>query len=49
MAQALSTITPEEKQSDAWHTLEIPEAIARLHSDADNGLSSAVAKQSCLR
>lgn len=45
MAQALSTITPEEKQSDVWHTLEIPEAIARLHSDADNGLSSAVAEQ----
>ncbi|HYX14915.1 MAG TPA: cation-transporting P-type ATPase, partial [Nostoc sp.] len=45
MVQAASPIASQEKQFTVWHTLENSEAIARLHSDAENGLSSAVAKQ----
>ena len=44
MVQAASLIAPQEKQSTVWHTLEISETIAHLDSDAENGLSSAVAK-----
>ncbi|MBD2563429.1 MULTISPECIES: cation-translocating P-type ATPase [Nostoc] len=44
MVQAASPIAPQEKQFTVWHTLEISETIAHLHSDAENGLSSVVAK-----
>ncbi|MCC5629617.1 HAD-IC family P-type ATPase [Nostoc sphaeroides CHAB 2801] len=44
MVQAESPIASQEKQFTVWHTLEISETIARLDSDAENGLSSAVAK-----
>lgn len=44
MAQAVSTIAPEDKQL-IWHSLDISQAIARLQSDAETGLSSATAKQ----
>ncbi|MCC5637114.1 hypothetical protein LC593_14865 [Nostoc sp. CHAB 5844] len=45
MAQAVSPIAPQEQQPNVWHILEISEAIARLRTDAEYGLSSAVAKR----
>lgn len=45
MVQAVSTVaTPEERQPTIWHSLEIREAIARLQTDAEAGLSSNKAK-----
>ncbi|MBW4565753.1 MAG: HAD-IC family P-type ATPase [Mojavia pulchra JT2-VF2] len=44
MAPAVSTIAPEDKQLTVWHGLNISDAIARLQSDAEYGLSNATAK-----
>ncbi|ABA23171.1 ATPase, E1-E2 type [Trichormus variabilis ATCC 29413] len=40
MVQAVATVAPGEKQPTVWHSLEISEAIARLQTDAEIGLSS---------
>ncbi|HEY9802975.1 MAG TPA: HAD-IC family P-type ATPase [Leptolyngbyaceae cyanobacterium] len=40
MVKAVAKVAPEEKQPTIWHALEIDEAIARLHTDAETGLSS---------
>ncbi|MBD2504936.1 cation-translocating P-type ATPase [Anabaena azotica] len=40
MVKAVATVAPGEKQPTIWHALEIDEAIARLHTDAETGLSS---------
>ncbi|MBD2213686.1 HAD-IC family P-type ATPase [Nostoc linckia FACHB-104] len=45
MAPAVSTIAPEDKQLTVWHGLDISEAIARLQSDAEYGLSKATAQR----
>jgi Ca2+-transporting ATPase len=45
MAPAVSTIAPEDKQLTVWHGLDIPDAIARLQSDVEYGLSNATAQR----
>ncbi|BAY27607.1 ATPase, E1-E2 type [Calothrix sp. NIES-2100] len=46
MLQAVSTVAePGDRQPDVWHSLEIGEAIARLNTNQDTGLSSTRATQ----
>ncbi|MBN3909254.1 MAG: HAD-IC family P-type ATPase [Nostoc sp. NMS1] len=45
MAKAVSTIAPEVQQPIVWHSLDTLEAIARLKTDAQAGLSSDTAKR----
>jgi cation-transporting P-type ATPase F len=44
MTQAASTIASGDNKPTFWHTLATFEAIAKLKSDAEQGLSSATAK-----
>ncbi|MBD2255081.1 HAD-IC family P-type ATPase [Nostoc parmelioides] len=44
MVQAVATVAPGEKQPTVWHSLEISEAIARLQTDAEIGLSRTQAQ-----
>ncbi|BAZ41819.1 ATPase, E1-E2 type [Calothrix sp. NIES-4101] len=44
MVQAVATVAPGEKQPTVWHSLEISEAIARLQTDAEIGLSDTQAQ-----
>jgi cation-transporting P-type ATPase F len=43
MVQAVSTIAQRDQQPTVWHSLEIPQAIARLKTDTETGLSDATA------
>ncbi|MBD2450203.1 HAD-IC family P-type ATPase [Nostoc sp. FACHB-152] len=46
MLQAVSTVAaPGDKQPEFWHSLEIGEAIARLKTDPETGISSIRATQ----
>lgn len=44
MIQAVPTIAQKDEQPTVWHSLEISEAIARLQSHTETGLSSDRAK-----
>jgi Ca2+-transporting ATPase len=43
MVEAVSTIAQRDEQPTVWHSLEISQAIARLKTDPDTGLSDATA------
>jgi cation-transporting ATPase F len=43
MVQAGSTIAHRDEQAIVWHSLDISQAIARLKTDTDTGLSNATA------
>ncbi|BCL36173.1 cation-translocating P-type ATPase [Nostoc sp. MS1] len=45
MVQTVASFTPGEKQPTIWHVLEIDEAIARLNTNAQTGLTSTQAIQ----